>query len=126
MQPAESQTPTTQGTHLLIVGVQIVLTLVAVLVSRMGLGVRLGGVAVMGIAAVNGAVVATTLLGVRRAGTIVSLFDALDPPAEETTAVEPVKHTPAVRASATSAAPTTRRPSSRASTRPDDPPLWSI
>jgi len=72
MQPAETQTPTSQGAHLLIVGVQIVLTLVAVLVSRMGLGVRLGGVAVMGIAAVNGAVVATTLLGVRRAGTIVS------------------------------------------------------
>ncbi|MFN7984781.1 MAG: hypothetical protein U0Q11_23300 [Vicinamibacterales bacterium] len=72
MQPARTETPRSQSAHLLIVGLQIALTLVAVLVSRMNLGVTMGSALVMGIATLNGAVVATTLLGARRNGTLIS------------------------------------------------------
>lgn len=72
MQLAQTETTRSQGTHLLIVGAQLALTLVAVLVSRMNLGVRTGATLVMAIATLNGIVVATTLLGVRRNGTIIS------------------------------------------------------
>ena len=53
---------------------QLVLTALAVLVSRMDLGGRWGGVVVMGVATVNGLLVAIMLLGVRREGRLVSVL----------------------------------------------------
>ena len=72
MQPAQTETTRSQGAHLIVVALQVVLTLVAVFVSRMELGVRMSGVLVMGVALLNGVVVATALLGVRRSGSIIS------------------------------------------------------
>jgi hypothetical protein len=50
----------------LVTAAQLALMLAAVLVSRLGLGVRTTLIAVMGVTAVNGGVIALRLLGVRR------------------------------------------------------------
>jgi hypothetical protein len=72
MQPAQTETPGTPGAHLAIAAAQVVLTLLAVVVSRLGLGGHVGAVAVMGLATVNGLIVALAVLGVRRNGALVS------------------------------------------------------
>jgi len=57
---------------------QLVLTLLAVLVSQVGeLGVRLGALAVMLIAAVNGGMVAVFTMGIRRESRFVLWLAAL-------------------------------------------------
>jgi hypothetical protein len=68
MQPMANDQPRGRRGHLTIFAAQLLLTLVAVLVSRMDLAVRTGAAAVMAVAAVNGCLVAVYLLGVRRSG----------------------------------------------------------
>ena len=60
------------SSHLTVLAVQLVLTGLAVMLSRMNLGEHARAVAVMGVAIVNGLVVAIALLGVRRSGWMVS------------------------------------------------------
>ena len=72
MPPSQTEAARPLSRHLTVLAVQLVLTVLAVLASRMNLGEDARSVAVMGVATVNGLVVAIALLGVRRSGWMVS------------------------------------------------------
>lgn len=63
--------------HLLTFALQVVLMLATVAVSRLDLGVRPGTAAVMMLAALNAALVAVALMGVRRDGPLVRMLALL-------------------------------------------------
>ena len=72
MSPSQNETTRTLSGHLTVLAVQLALTVLAVMASRMNLGEHARSVAVMSVAIVNGLVVAIALLGVRRSGWLVS------------------------------------------------------
>jgi Na+/proline symporter len=72
MRSSNTEATRTLTSHLTVCAVQLALTALAVLVSRMSVGSHALAVAVMSVATVNGLVVALSLMGVRRHGWMVS------------------------------------------------------